>query len=129
MAFASQQDDVFRLGIIKREMNCRCTIGLDSVADAAGFKRGFNLIEDRARIFGTGIVAGDDDKFASLARGVAHLGALGPVAVSAAAEERDDTATGFCNELTSKCDQVAQSVVGMRVIHDHGKGLAAINGL
>ncbi len=102
---------------------------LDGVAHAAGLEPGLDFGEDRARIFGARIVAGGDDEVASLARGVAHLGALGAVAIAAAAEERDDAAAGFRGQLARESDEVAQRVVGVRVVDDHGKGLARIDGL
>ena len=80
------------------EANGGGAIGLDGVMDAAGFERRFNFGENRARIFGARVVAGGHDKVASLARGLAHLGALGAVAIAAAAEERDDAAFGLCDE-------------------------------
>ena len=111
--------------ILERETNGRGAIGLDGVADAGGFERGFNLGKDGARIFGARIVAGGNHEVASLARGVAHLGALGAVAIAAAAEERDDAAAGLRRQLAGQGDQVAQRVVGVRVVHNDGEGLAA----
>ena len=63
--------------------------------DAAGFEAGLDFGEDGERIFGAGIVAGGDDEVAAFAGGLAHLGALGAVAVAAAAEEGDDALAGF----------------------------------
>ena len=68
-------------------------------------------------------------KVAALAGGLAHLGALGAVAVAAAAEERDDARAGIRRHLAGERGQVAQRVVGVRVVHDDGEGLAGIDGL
>ena len=73
------------------------------------FRRGLDLGEDGARIFRARIVAGGDDEVASLARGLTHLGALGAVAVAAAAEERDDAPARIAPSLTRKGDQIAQA--------------------
>ncbi len=81
-------------------------------------------------IFGAGIVAGGDDEIAAFARGLAHLGALGAVAVAAAAEERDDARAATCGgHLAGEGGQIAQGVVGVGVVHDHGEGLAGVDGL
>ena len=91
----AMQDDIVRLCGSESEADGGCAVGLDGVADAGGLEAGLDFGEDGERIFGAGIVAGGDDEVASLARGLAHLGALGAVAIAAAAKEGDDAATGF----------------------------------
>ncbi len=58
--------------------------------------------------------------------GLAHQGALGAVAVAAAAEERDHTAGG---QGARHLNDVAQGVVGVRVVDHDQKGLAAVHAL
>ena len=80
-------------------------------------------------IFGAGIVAGGHNKIAAFARGLAHLGALGAVAIAAAAEKRDHARAGSRGHLAGERGEVAQRVVGVRVVDDHRERLARIDGL
>ena len=82
-----------------------------------------------AGIFGARIVAGGDDEIAAFARCLTHFGALGAVAIAAAAEERDDARAGSSGDLAGERSQIAERVVGMRVVDDHGEWLARIDGL
>ena len=76
-----------------------------------------------------GIVAGGDDEIAALAGGLAHLWPLGAVAIAAAAEERDHARACGCGHLARQRGQIAQGVVGVRVVDDDGERLAGIDGL
>ena len=96
---------------------------------SAGLQAGLNFGENRQRIFGARIVAGGDDEIASLARGLAHLGPLGAVAIAAAAEQRDHAPAGLRGHLPRQGSQIAQRIVGVRVVHDHGERLARIDRL
>ncbi len=98
-------------------------------ATPVDLQAGLDLGEDGGGIFGAGIVAGGDDEIAALARGLAHFRALGAVAVAAAAEERDDARAGCGGHLAGERGQVAQRVVGVRVVDDDGEGLARVDGL
>ncbi len=60
---------------------------------------------------------------------LAHLWALGAVAVATATEERDDAAAGVRGELAGQDDEIAQGVVGVGVVDDHREGLAGIDRL
>src|ERR1700721_1659014 len=111
----------------EREANGNCAIGLDDVLDGGGFEAGFNLGEDRHWIFGAWIVAGGNHVVASLACGLTHFGALGAVAVAAAAEERDDMCAGFCGHLAGEMGEVLQRIVSVGVVDDHGEGLAGVD--
>ena len=64
-------------------------------ATPVDLQAGFDFGEDGERIFGARIVAGGDDEVATLARGLAHLGALGAVAVASATEDGDDALAGL----------------------------------
>ena len=98
-------------------------------ATPVAFRPGSISARMASGIFGAGIVAGGDDEIAAFARGLAHLGALGAVAVAAAAEEGDDARAGCCGDLAGERGQVAQRVVGVGVVDDDGEGLAGIDGL
>ena len=129
VAFAGNQNHIAGLCGFEREMDGSGAIGLDRILDASDFKAGFDFGEDGERIFAAGIVAGGDDEVAALACGFAHLGALGAVAIAAAAEDSDDALARLRRHLARKCGQIAQRVVGVRVVDDHGEGLAGIDRL
>ncbi len=69
------------------------------------------------------------DEVAAFAGGLTHFGALGAVAVAAAAEDGDDAATGVRGELAGERDEIAKRVVGVGVVDDDGEGLACIHEL
>ena len=69
----------------------------------------------------------EHDDVAHAARGLAHQRTLAAIAVAAAAEQRDDAAGGM--QLARRGQQVAQRVVGVRVIHDHQERLAQVDAL
>ena len=105
-------------------------IRFDHVAHARRLEGGLNLGQDRARIFGARVVAGGDDEVASLPGRGAHLGALGAVAIAPAAEEGEDAAAGCAPSSAGQGpDEIAQGVVGVRVVHDDRERLARIDGL
>src|ERR1035441_7459815 len=84
------------------------------------------VVHDGQRIFGARVVAGEDDEVAGFGGCLAHEGTLGAVAVAAAAEEGDDA---LWVEPASHGNDVAQRVVGVRVIHHDDEGLAFIDAL
>ncbi len=129
VALAGDEDDVVRLGFSECEVDGRGAIGLDGIADIAGFEAGLDFSEDGARIFGARVVAGGDDEVASLPCGQAHLGAFGAIAIAAAAEDSEDAATGLRGHLARKSSEIAERVVGVRVVDDDGEGLAGVDGL
>src|ERR1019366_7065495 len=66
---------------------------------------------------------------AALARRLAHQRTLRAIAISAAAEKRDDLAfeAGASDKIASQRGKVAERVIGVRIIHHHREGLAAIH--
>ena len=103
-----------------------CAIGLDDVrhVDAADAHQG--VVHDGQRIFGARIVAGQHHEVAGLGGRLSHQRTLGAVAIAAAAEKRDD-ALGV--EAARHRDDVAQRVVGVRVVHHDDERLAFIHAL
>ena len=97
-------------------------------AHPSRFEARFNLGKNGEGIFGAGIVAGGNNEVASLARRLSHLWPLGAVTVAPASKERDDAAAGLRGELAGQDDKVAQSIVGVGVVHDHREWLAASTG-
>jgi len=129
VALAGEEHNVAGRGGLKCKANGRGAVRLYGVLDAAGFQSGFDFREDGERIFRARIVAGGDDEIAAFAGGHAHLGALGAVAIAAAAKERDDALAALRGHLPGERREIAQRVVGVGVVHDHGEGLARIDGL
>ena len=131
VALAGQQNDIARLGSLQRKANGGRAIRFHGVLRCrVAFSPGSISARIAARIFGARIVAGGDDEIAALARGLPHLRPLGAVAVAAAAEERDARACLILRgHLPRERSQIAQGVVGVRIVDDDGEGLAGIDGL
>jgi len=91
--------------------------------------RAGSIREDGERLFRARVVAGGDHKVAALAGRLTHLGALGAVAVSSAAEDGDHARSRIRRHLAGERGQVTQRVVGVRVVDDRGEGLAAVDEL
>jgi hypothetical protein len=121
MTFAGEEHYVSRGSFGQDAMNCCRAIYFDDVTDVGCVDAGKDLSDDRLGRFRARIVAGDDNEVTALASGLAHLRALGAVAISPAAEERKDTAWSTCllragGKLPRHCDEIAQGVVGKCVV-------------
>src|SRR5579871_4663845 len=129
MALAGDEHDVALLSGVQGMMDRGSAVELDGVARSRGLETGFDLGKNGQRIFAAWIVAGGDDEITSLTRSFSHSRPLGTVAVSAAAEERDNTTARLLRHLPCKGGEIAQSVVGVRVVHNHREGLPRIDRL
>ena len=69
------------------------------------------------------------DEIAAAPGGFAHQRTLGTIAIAAAAEDGDHLAAAARNEFAGERGEVAQRVVGVGVVHDHGEGLAGVHAL
>ena len=129
VALAGDENHVAGLCGLEGKTNCGGAIDFDGVRDAGRLEAGLDLGEDRRGIFRAWIVAGGDDEIAAFARRLTHFGALGTVAIAATAEERDDARAGSGGDLAGERGQIAERVVGVRVVDDHGEWLAGVDGL
>ena len=85
------------------------------------------VVNDQQRIFAARIVRSQHDDVARASGRLSHQRTLGAVPVAAATEQRDDAARGI--EFLRGGQQVAQRIIGVRVIHNHQKRLAQIDAL
>ena len=83
------------------------------------------------RIFAARIVGGQHDEIAAASGRLAHQRTLGAVAIAAATEHCDDSGgrSAARDELAGQGGEIAQRIVGMSIVHDHGERLAAIDAL
>src|SRR6185437_7393074 len=124
MSLSGEQDDVARLCGADRALDSSSAVLFDDewcigLADA-----GDDLLDDRGRALAARVVAGDDDEVAGFRSRQAHLLTLGAVAVAATAEEGNDTAAVDTNAVASKRNEIAESIVGVRVVNDDAEACA-----
>ena len=103
-----------------------CAVGLHDMRHVGAADAHQGIVHDGQRIFGARVVAGQHHEVAGFGGRLPHQRTLGAVAVAAAAEKRDD-ALGV--EPAGHGDDVAQRIVGMRVVHHDDEGLAFIDAL
>src|SRR5215469_6371202 len=131
VSFAGNQHNVSRLGLA----NCNCDgglpVGLDCVLGSCPFQASQGIVDDGARIFAARIVGSKDNEITAVSRGLAHQGTLGAVAISTAAEQSDNPSCqpGLRDEFPGYGRQITEGVIGVGIIHNHRKRLAAINTL
>src|SRR5271154_3762517 len=101
-------------------------VGFNNVGCVFATKPHKDVIHDLDRVFGSRIVAGQDDQIASLSGGLTHQGTLLAVAVTAAAKHGNDS-LGL--QTASYGDSVSQRVLGVGVVHDHSERLSGIHAL
>ena len=89
------------------------------------------IIDDGQRIFTARIVGSQHHEIAAPARGFAHQRTLGAIAVAAASENRNYSAlaSGLLHKFARQRGQVAQRIVGVGIVHNHGERLTAIHAL
>ena len=131
VALARDQDDVTRLGFVNGQLDRFAAVRLECVADASALQSRQGVVHDGDGIFTARIVAGKHDEIAAVARGFAHQGALGAVAVATATEYGDDATrtAALVQKIVRDCRQVTDGVVGVRIVDDHGKGLTEVEPL
>jgi hypothetical protein len=110
VALAGDHDDVARRGLGDRGPDRGPAIDVD--VERVGH-RGQDLIEDRARIFGARVIAGDHREIGLGRDHRAHLGALGRIAIAAAAEHADQPALG---QRAQGVEDVVEGVGGVGVV-------------
>ena len=127
VALSCQEHHISRACFINRHRDGFAAVRLDHVFAAGLLHADDDVADDLERIFLARIVAGENREIAEAAGKFAHDGALGAVARTAAAKERDDSALGI--KLAGSADQVFKRVVGVRIIHHDQKGLSLIHAL
>src|SRR6516225_10637368 len=129
MSFAGDENDVTGTSFRDCERNGFVAIRFDFVFCARALQADHRVVDDGERIFAARIVGGQYGEIAAASGSFTHERALGPIAVSTAAEERKYSASTRLHEFAREGGQVAERVVGVGVIHDHGERLAAIDAL
>ncbi len=81
------------------------------------------------RVFSSRIIRGKHHHVAARASRLAHQRTFASITIAAAAEHGDHPAASLAHELAGHGDDIAQGVVGVGVVDDHGKILPAIDGL
>lgn len=161
VALASEKDDVSGRSLTDGERDGFAAVRFNNVLRAGLLEAGFfetgslqtgflqpndGIIDDGEWIFGARIVGGEHNEIAALASSIAHQRAFGAIAISTAAEERNDPSllawarTGGAarasiwtfirtmrDEISSECGEVAERVIGVRVVNHHREGLSAID--
>src|SRR5207247_1673103 len=77
-----------------------------------------DVIDDRVRVLGAGIIAGNDNAISSALRDLTHQRPLTLVAISASAKDHDQFSTG---EGPSRLQASLECVGSVRVIPDDGR--------
>src|SRR5207244_8138534 len=116
---AGHQDEIARARVADGERDRRAPVWFD---DVAGHARGTHALldvrEDAQRILGARVVGGEDDEVAPPRGGLAHEGPLAPVAVAAAAEDRDQPPA---RERTEHVERTRERVGRVCVVDHHGE--------
>ena len=120
--FARKQHDVAGTRLIQRHFDGLLPVQLHEQLRLGALHAHNHVIDDQQRVFAPRIVRRQHDDFARAARRLSHQRTLGAVAIPAAAEQSDDAAIGI--EFPRSGQQVAQRVIGVRVIHDHEERLS-----
>src|ERR1700722_10472827 len=129
MSLARKQDHISGTRFCERERNRFAAIDFYRVFDSALLQAHQSIINDRSRILAARIVGSEYHKIAAASGCLAHKRTLDAIAIASTAEHRQDSPGGSParNEFTSQRCQIAQSVVGVSVVDDDGKRLAAID--
>ena len=118
MALAGDKDDIVGPRKAARGLDRLFPVGLD-VDTLRRLGAGEDFVDDCDGVLRAGVVAGDEDDVGQFLGHLAHAGALGAVAVSAAAEDDDETPVG---KGLQRGEDLFQPVVGMSVIDEGGEG-------
>ena len=131
MAFPGEQYDVAGRGVLNDERDGLAAIGLHCIFHTRFLQSNDGIVDDGERIFGARVIGGEHDEIASLAGGLAHQGTLSAIAIATAAEQGNDFSfqAGLRNKVAGQRGEVAERVVGVRVVDDNREGLAAIDAL
>ena len=129
--FARDQHNVSCFGFVDRPIDSAAAIRLQGVTRAATLQAGEHIIHDVQRILVSRIVAGKHHEVAATSRRFAHQRTLAAITVATAPENRDHPpgTPALDEKIPGHRGQVAQRVVGMRIVHDDGKRLAKVHTL
>jgi hypothetical protein len=135
MSLAGQQHDVSRGACWQSKRDGLAAVGLHAtnILRRTSVTQPRRIVHDGQRIFRARVVGGEHTKSLPFAGGLAHQRALGAIAIASAAEQRDDFAPPAAgaarNKIASQRGEVAERIVGVRVVHNHRERLAAIDAL
>src|SRR5215467_2558519 len=105
MSLSSEQHDVAAPRGADSALDGSATIFFDDERRVGLANAGDDLFENRGGPLAAWVVTGDDDEIAAFRSSKAHLRALGPITVAAAAEKSDDAAGLNANTVTSEADE------------------------
>ena len=125
VAFAGDQNAVARLCLGECEFDGPVSVGFDMKIRVAMRKTGDDFFDDAPRFFGARVVAGDDGEVGAR-RCFAKQRSFVTITITAGSEDAEDSASGECRQAV---DDSLQSVVGVSVVDEHGKGLSAVDSL
>ena len=114
MSFSRNKKNVVRMCEFDGAADCGGTVH-DGFMFCAAREPGFRFGDDCFRRFRAGIVAGKDGEVGESAADLRHARTLGPVAVAAAAEKRDEASSA---ERPQGGQNPFQSIVGVSVVDE-----------
>src|SRR6185312_7142984 len=121
MAFAGQEDHIARLGVAQDSLDGRATVEFDNRLRTAFLRQpGDDFVQDRPRVLGSRIVAGDVDGVREFFGGACHSRPLGAVAVAPTPEQNPELPA--CQWPKGRKD-VFKSVVRVGVVDQHREWL------
>src|SRR5262249_41685564 len=129
VALAGQQNDVSWFCLPDSNLDRLGAIEFNNKLDIGRFKSRQYVTQDCLGILTPRIVRGEHDKIAPLTSAAPHQRAFCPVAVTSAAEERDNSA--FCGfyEFACQRSEIPQRIIRVRVVDHHSERLSHIDRL
>src|SRR5205085_231807 len=125
---ARNQDNVSGACLPNRERDRFLAVGFHLVFRTGALESDHCIIDDGEAIFTAGIVRSDYYEIAAASGSFAHQRTLGPITIAPATKNRDHFAfqAGLLHKLASQGSQIAQRIVGVRVIDHYCERLLAI---
>src|SRR6185503_8565895 len=116
-------------GLNQRQTDGFFALRLHFISRAGLSEAGQRIVNNLQRLFTARIVRSKDNEVASLACRFSHQRTLSPITITTTAENRDHPAQSksSAGKIAGNGSEVAQSIVGMSIVHHYGERLAAIH--
>src|SRR5439155_2610227 len=131
VALASDHHYVPRTGFMNRESYGRFAIRLRLIFRSRALQSDHGIVDNCERIFAARVIGGQHHEITAPAGGLAHYWALGAIAIAAAAKHSDHPTflASTLDKLATESREIAECIIGMRIVHDDRKRLFAIDSL
>ena len=126
MPLAGDHDHVPALSLGDREADRGAAVGLDAVLAAALTRARLDVGDDRERILGARVVAGQDREIGDRGGRRSHQGSLGAVAVSPATEHDDQSSR---RQRARRLQHGTDAIRRVGVVHHHQEVLSGLHRL